>query len=268
MSRIFGNQVKSYIIGDAVEAIGSSVFSGCTGMTSVTLSNSITSIGNNAFRDCSNLTSITLPNGITNINSYVFSGCNQLASATMPDNITLIGKSAFPSNTKLYVKKGSKTLLTIWGSKNYYDSRTYKPYDKSTDQEILSPTLSVVSTTQTTASAKIENWCDGYTYECNGDVVKKAELNYTKLKPASTQNLKLVVSKDDVHYDVNGSFTTKGLSPPIDTWTSTASSISATGSYTEEDAKVVDSNIQIAGFEVVNGNHCSASGLNPGRSIQ
>lgn len=184
----------------------------------------------------------------------------------MPDNITLIGESAFPSNTKLYVKKGSKTLLTIWGSKNYYDSRTYKPYDKSTDQEILSPTLSVVSTTQTTASAKIENWCDGYTYECNGDVVKKAELNYTKLKPASTQNLKLVVSKDDVHYDVNGSFTTKGLSPQIDTWTSTASSISATGSYTEEDAKVVDSNIQIAGFEVVNGNHCSASGLNPGRS--
>ena len=34
-------------------------FSGCSGLTSVTIGNSVTSIGNNVFKGCTGLTSIT-----------------------------------------------------------------------------------------------------------------------------------------------------------------------------------------------------------------
>ena len=43
-----------------VTSIGSSVFSHCTSLTSITIPNSITSIGNNAFYYCSSLTSVTV----------------------------------------------------------------------------------------------------------------------------------------------------------------------------------------------------------------
>ncbi len=183
----------------------------------------------------------------------------------MSDNIISIEGGTFPSNTKLYVKRGSKTLLTFW-NKARNNKSTFIPYDKSTDEEILSPIFNIAPTTPTTASVKIENWCDGYTYLYNGEAIAQQEFNYTKLKPELTQKLTLVVSKDDVHYDVNGSFTTQSLLPRIEEWTSTASSISVTGAYTENDAKVVGHSIQIGNNKVVDGNECFASGLNSGRS--
>ena len=38
-------------------------FSGCSGLTSVTIPNSVTSIGDEAFSDCSGLQSIIIPPG-------------------------------------------------------------------------------------------------------------------------------------------------------------------------------------------------------------
>ena len=235
-----------------------SPFKGKSSITSLIISNNVTSIGQSAFSGCRGLTSVSIPNSVTEIGSNAFYDCNGLTFVMMPDNIMSIGDKAF--DCKTYVNKGSKTLLTFWQSKNL------TPYDKATDQEILPPSFNIGQTTQTTASVKIENWCDGYTYIYNGETAKKGEYKYTKLKPESTKSLKLEVSKDDAHYDVNGRFTTQSLLPRIEEWKATASSISATGTYTEDDAKVVASNIQIANNEVVEGNQCYMSGLNPGRS--
>jgi len=188
----------------------------------------------------------------------IFAYCSGLTSVMMPDNIMSIGDKAF--DCKTYVNKGSKTLLTFWQSKNL------TPYDKATDKEILPSSFNISPTTQTTASVKIENWCDGYTYIYNGETAKKGEYKYTKLRPGSTTSLKLEVLKDDAHYDVNGSFTTQSLLPRIEKWTVTSSSISATGAYTEDDAKVVGHCIRIADNEAVDGNQCFVSGLNPGRN--
>ena len=154
--------------------------------------------------------------------------------------------------------------MTFWKTKNDKGLLTYKPYELGTDKEILAPQFNI-ETTQTTAKVKIDNWDVGYTYTYNGEETRDKEFKYTQLKPEITQNMALIVSKDDVQYSVNGSFTTKSLSPRIE-WTTTASSVSAIGAYTEDDAKVVGHNIQFANDNVVDGNEISASGLNPGKS--
>ena len=67
----------------SVTSISGSAFSGCSGLTSVTIPNGVTSIGNNAFNDCSSLTSITIPNSITSIGDGAFRYCSSLQSVTI-----------------------------------------------------------------------------------------------------------------------------------------------------------------------------------------
>ena len=59
-------------------SIGDYAFSGCTGLTSVTIGNSVTSIGSYAFEDCAGLTSVTIPDSVTNIGNLAFLGCTAL----------------------------------------------------------------------------------------------------------------------------------------------------------------------------------------------
>ena len=54
-----------------------------------------TSIGGSAFSGCSGLTSVTIPESITSIGVYAFYGCSGLTSATIGNGITSIGFSAF-----------------------------------------------------------------------------------------------------------------------------------------------------------------------------
>ena len=56
---------------------------------------SVTSIGNEAFSGCSGLTSVTIGNSVTSIGYLAFSGCRGLTSVTIPNSVTEIGSSAF-----------------------------------------------------------------------------------------------------------------------------------------------------------------------------
>ena len=218
----------------------------------------LTSIGESAFEGCSGLTSITIPENITSIGESAFTGCSQLVSVSLPDNIVMIGTKAFDSETKLCTAKGSKTLLALWNA-------PIVPYDETTDEQLLPPSFNTEAT-QTTAKVTIENWYDGYTYQYNGEETMDKEFNYTGLQPESINNSTLVVLSDDVQYETGVSFTTQSLLPHIEALTTTASSISVTGTYTEDDAKVVASYIQFADDEPVEGDQCSASGLEPERN--
>ncbi len=92
--RYVPSSLKSVTI-TSTTSIGNSVFSGCSGLTNITIPNSVTTIGSGAFYDCSGLTSITIPDSVTSIGNSVFSGCSRLKSITIPDSFTSIGNSAF-----------------------------------------------------------------------------------------------------------------------------------------------------------------------------
>ena len=79
----------------SVTSIEGSAFSGCSGLTSVTIPNSVTSIGERAFSGCSGLTSIVIPNSVTSIGERAFSGCSGLTSIVIPNSVTSIGDYAF-----------------------------------------------------------------------------------------------------------------------------------------------------------------------------
>ena len=78
-----------------VTSIGRDAFEGCSGLTSLVLSNSVTNIGDYAFMYCSGLTSLVIPNSVTDIGNYVFYGCSGLTSLVIPNSVTSIGRYAF-----------------------------------------------------------------------------------------------------------------------------------------------------------------------------
>ena len=87
--------LTSVTIPNSVTSIGRNAFYECSGLTNVSIGNSVTSIGSSAFYKCSGLTSITIGNSVTSIGSYAFSGCSGLTSVTIPNSVTSIGSSAF-----------------------------------------------------------------------------------------------------------------------------------------------------------------------------
>ena len=67
----------------------------CSGLTSINIPNGTTTIGDAAFRWCSGLTSVTIPSTVTSVNSHALYGCISLTSVTIPDSVTNLGKYAF-----------------------------------------------------------------------------------------------------------------------------------------------------------------------------
>ena len=87
----------------SVTSIGYRAFSGCSGMTSITIPASVTSIGNYAFFSCSNLTTVEFGanSQLTSIGSSAFYFCSQLTSVTISASVTSIGDDAFRYCSKL-----------------------------------------------------------------------------------------------------------------------------------------------------------------------
>ena len=67
--------IPSMFGGKPVTSIGYCAFSGCSGLTSMTIPDSVTSIGEEAFFGCSGLTSVTIPASVTSFGANCFEGC-------------------------------------------------------------------------------------------------------------------------------------------------------------------------------------------------
>ncbi len=85
----------------SVEKIGDYAFSGCRGLTEITIPEGVTSIGDGVFYNCWKLTSVTIPEGVTSIGNSAFEDCEKLTSVTIPEGVTSIGNSAFEDCEKL-----------------------------------------------------------------------------------------------------------------------------------------------------------------------
>ncbi len=102
------------------QIIGNNAFYGCTGLTSVIMTDSVVSIGNYAFYDCLGLESIEIGKNVTSIGSYAFYDCTKLREVIVPDSVTEIGSSAFESCLSL--EKVSIGDLAAWCGIAFTDS--------------------------------------------------------------------------------------------------------------------------------------------------
>ena len=80
----YDRQVETLVIPDTIEgmpvtAIGSSAFSGRTGLTGVILGNNVQTVGSYAFNGCSSLVYITFPENPPVLQNYAFNDCTALS---------------------------------------------------------------------------------------------------------------------------------------------------------------------------------------------
>jgi len=134
-------QGTQIVVRDGTKRIASSAFSGCTGLTSITIPESVTSIGYKAFGDCTGLSSIVIPESVTNIDMYAFSGCTSLKSITIPGSVENIEQCVFEGCsglTTVYIQDGVTSIdysafegcrsiktISIPESMSYIDRRAF-----------------------------------------------------------------------------------------------------------------------------------------------
>jgi hypothetical protein len=106
----------SVTIPDSVTSIGSSAFSGCTSLTSINIPNSVISIGDFAFMYCTSLISVTIPASVTSIRYETFHNCTSLTNVTIPSSVTGIESGAFRDCTSLTSITIPASVTSIDGS--------------------------------------------------------------------------------------------------------------------------------------------------------
>ena len=119
--------IPSEIDGHHVLAIAKEVFSGCSGLTSITIPDGVTSIGGSSFYGCSGLTSVTIPNSVTNIEEGAFSMCSGLTSITLPFIGSKRGNAGIIASLFGYIF-GSSAYEGGAATKQYFSSSGYKTY--------------------------------------------------------------------------------------------------------------------------------------------
>ena len=122
----------------SIKEIGSSDFSNCTGLTTVTLNegtekvnfsgctdlttiNFPSSIKEIYFKNCSSLETVTLQEGVTRIGG--FKGCTGLKQINIPSTVTYIGGFNACNN----LEKVIIADIPSWCNANHYDARLYGP---------------------------------------------------------------------------------------------------------------------------------------------
>ena len=148
--------LKNITLSNNVKNIGKAAFQGCVELNNIVIPNSVKNIGNNAFYGCKSLTNITIPGSVTSIGSRAFTECINLKNITISNGVTYIGSEAFygcsglkniviPSSVKSigdYAFCNCSLLRTIEvdQSNNNYTSVVGVLFDKNQTELICCPT--------------------------------------------------------------------------------------------------------------------------------
>ena len=99
---------------NSITTIGESAFNGCSGFTSLKLSDALTEIPKRAFLLCNFKGTLTLPSRLKIIGEGAFSNCTGFTGVlTLPNSVTTIGESAFAFCSGFTVLKLSEALTII-----------------------------------------------------------------------------------------------------------------------------------------------------------
>lgn len=93
-AKVFGNEVRKFIIGNNISEIGNWAFAISPSLNSIELPYSVKTIGQGAFANCNEMTSLSL-SGVTDIESFAFQGCYAMTDLYLGTNIKTIGSYAF-----------------------------------------------------------------------------------------------------------------------------------------------------------------------------
>ena len=110
---------KNTIIPNSVTSIGSSAFSGCTGLNSITIPNSVTSIDGSAFSGCSGLYSVTIGSATASIGDEAFKDCNELT------NVTCLATTPPSIYSSTFSNYSNATLLVPYNCIGIYQETNY-----------------------------------------------------------------------------------------------------------------------------------------------
>lgn len=110
----------SVTLPETLLSIGNQAFYGCSSLTSVTMQGKLTSIGDAAFYACISLPAVTLPESVTSIGSSVFYDCRSLDSVRLPDGVISIGSNSFEKIRPAIVKPGSSAETTCCQIGTYF----------------------------------------------------------------------------------------------------------------------------------------------------
>ena len=108
----------------SVTSIGTSAFSSCSNIITVTVPNSVTSIERSAFKDCRSLVSVNIPNGVASIEETTFEYCSSLTSIDIPNSVKSISWHAFAFCTQLASINIPNSVTKITGDAFCYSGLT------------------------------------------------------------------------------------------------------------------------------------------------
>ena len=234
-----------------------------------TLNNYVSVVGNNITSysnvEAEILSSVEIEGESYKVNGIDNSSFNNryycLTSIIIPSSVTSIGDNAFYecNNVQFYVSRASYALVYVW---NHFNT---DPYEIGTGTMLTRPSLSALSTTQTSITYQINNFYPKLEYEYMGEAVGENTYMIKGLRPDYTLTVPLKVLYADNSFSTSAYITTSPIDPKVVSKRITASSLTVGGSYTEGDAKVVSTTLTMDGRQMAE-NEGSIHGLKPNTS--
>ncbi len=174
--KLFQHQenLKSINIEAKVTTLANSMFSGCSGLTEVTLPDTLEIVPIGAFQGCTNLTSITLPQNVKEIGASAFEKSG-LETIVIPSGVTKIQTSTFANCSNLQTISGLENVNSI-GEKAFYQCTSLSTIEG----------LHQLKTIDTQAF-----------FQCaNGNGIKKIDIDWSKVESIGNQAFGIAFAKD------------------------------------------------------------------------